>query len=67
MKNLKFNIALLFLPLLAPLHAQDSTFFKLKGQMDAYGGLNFENPVLVADRCKISYLHFLLEKAGIII
>ncbi len=53
MNILKFNIALLFLPLLAPLHAQDSTFFNLKGQMDAYGGLNFENPVLLQTGARI--------------
>ena len=34
-------ISLLF----APLHAQDSTFVKLKGQVDAYSGLNFSTPV----------------------
>ncbi|MGC1390551.1 MAG: hypothetical protein WA816_05900 [Bacteroidales bacterium] len=31
--------------LLAPLHAQDSTFVKLKGQVDAYSGLNFSTPL----------------------
>ena len=45
MRNLKFNISLLFFLILPPLHAQDSTFIKLKGQMDAYSGLNFSTPV----------------------
>jgi hypothetical protein len=44
MKNLKFNIAVLLLIILAPLHAQDS-IFKLKGQLDAYTALNFANPI----------------------
>jgi hypothetical protein len=46
MKNLKFNISLLFLLLFASSYAQDS-IFKFKGQVDAYAGLNFDNPVQV--------------------
>jgi len=45
MKNLKINISIIILLLLAPLHAQDSSFVKLKGQIDAYSGLNFSNPI----------------------
>jgi hypothetical protein len=45
MRNLKFNLSLLFFLMLAPLHGQDSTFFKLKGQLDAYSGFNFSNPL----------------------
>jgi hypothetical protein len=46
MKNLKFNISLLLILLVAPSHAQDS-IFKFKGQVDAYAGLNFASPVRV--------------------
>jgi hypothetical protein len=45
MKNLKLNISLLLFLMLPLLHAQDSTFFKFKGQLDAYSGLNFSNPL----------------------
>jgi hypothetical protein len=45
MRNRKFKITLLLLITVASLHAQDSTFFKLKGQMDAYSGLNFPEPL----------------------
>jgi hypothetical protein len=45
MKILKSNITLLLLLTLAPLYAQDSIFLKLKGQVDAYTGLYFANPV----------------------
>jgi len=45
MKQIKLSIFLLFLISPAPLHAQDSTFFKLKGQLDAYSGLNFSTPL----------------------
>jgi hypothetical protein len=44
MKNLRLHIILFMLVLLSQLHAQDS-IFKLKGQVDAYGGLNFGNPI----------------------
>ncbi|MCX6256214.1 MAG: hypothetical protein NTV31_17330 [Bacteroidia bacterium] len=44
MRNLKINIALLLLIMVASLHAQES-IFKLKGQIDAYSGLKFANPV----------------------
>jgi hypothetical protein len=43
MRIFKFIIAFLLF-LVAPLQAQD-TICKLKGQIDAYGGLNFANPV----------------------
>jgi len=45
MINLKINISVFLFVMFAPLHAQDSTFFKLKGQLDAFAGMNFTNPV----------------------
>jgi hypothetical protein len=45
MRNLKLYITIIILLLLAPLQAQDSSFVKLKGQVDAYSGLNFSNPL----------------------
>jgi hypothetical protein len=44
MKNIKSNIVILFLCVLAPINAQD-TICKIKGQMDAYTGLSFTNPL----------------------
>src|SRR5664279_5529682 len=44
MKNLRLNISFLLSIILVQLQAQDS-IFKLKGQVDAYAGLNFSNPV----------------------
>ena len=44
MKNFRFNIIVLLLLFIAPLHAQDS-IFKFKGQVDAYAGLKFSNPL----------------------
>jgi hypothetical protein len=46
MKMLKFNISLLLILALPQLNAQDS-LLKFKGQVDAYSGLNFANPVQV--------------------
>jgi hypothetical protein len=46
MKILIFNIAVLFCLTHAQMYAQDS-IFKLKGQLDAYAGLNFANPIQV--------------------
>jgi hypothetical protein len=45
MKKLKFNITVFLVFLMASLQAQDSSFFKLKGQLDAYAGMNFANPI----------------------
>src|SRR5450759_1735219 len=44
MRNLSFNICLLFFLLMHRLHAQES-IIKFKGQIDAYTGLNFTNPL----------------------
>ena len=44
MKNLKFNIAVLLIFVPATINAQD-TICKIKGQADAYAGLNFANPL----------------------
>ncbi len=44
MRNLSFNISLLFFLLMPRLHAQES-IIKFKGQIDAYTGLNFTNPL----------------------
>jgi hypothetical protein len=44
MKNLRIKISFLFFIILVKLQAQDS-IFKLKGQVDAYAGINFSNPV----------------------
>jgi hypothetical protein len=44
MRKLIFNIAILLIIKFAPLHSQDS-IIKLKGQVDAYTGLNFADPV----------------------
>jgi hypothetical protein len=46
MRMLKFNISLLLILALPQLNAQDS-LLKFKGQVDAYSGLNFANPVQV--------------------
>jgi hypothetical protein len=46
MKNLKLHISLILLLMMPLLNAQDS-IFKLKGQVDAYAGLNFSNPLQV--------------------
>ena len=46
--------------MLAPLHAQDS-IFKLKGQVDAYAGLNFGNPLQLQQEQDL-FLSFLLER-----
>jgi hypothetical protein len=46
MKYLKLNISLLFLLMLPKLNAQDS-IFKFKGQVDAYAGLNFSDPLQI--------------------
>ena len=44
MKNLRLHISFLFSIVLVQLQAQDS-IIKLKGQVDAYAGINFSNPV----------------------
>jgi len=44
MKNLRLHIIFLLSFILVQLQAQDS-IFKLKGQVDAYAGINFSNPV----------------------
>ena len=44
MKNLRLHIIFLLSIILVQLQAQDS-IFKLKGQVDAYAGINFSNPV----------------------
>ena len=46
MRNLKLNISLLLFLIFPLLKAQDS-IFKFKGQIDAYAGLNFSNPVQI--------------------
>jgi hypothetical protein len=45
MKNLNFNITLVLMFVFLAAHGQDSAnFIKLKGQVDAYAGMNFANP-----------------------
>lgn len=44
MRILKFNLSVLLFMMVASLYAQDS-ICKLKGQLDAFAGLNFANPV----------------------
>lgn len=46
MRNLKLNISLLLFLIFPLLKAQDS-IFKFKGQIDAYAGLNFSNPIQI--------------------
>jgi hypothetical protein len=45
MRTIKLNIGMLLLLMVAPLNAQD-TICKLKGQVDAYAGLKFSDPLL---------------------
>jgi hypothetical protein len=46
LNKLNFNIALIILFIPAGLNAQDS-FFKIKGQLDAYSGINFGDPLRI--------------------